>query len=237
MIDEEATFDAYGYRSEQLSGGSGKPVIVICTWCGNSFARKKKESSGNRFCSRACMGKYESANRQGENHHNYKGGKITLVCIVCGESYEQRRDKADASSYCSNKCKGKDSCGWTIGEKRPPRTLEHRIRLSASKQGVSYDEWDGFLRYAEYCEKFDEACRERVRKKFDRKCFICAKSEEDNGQKLSVHHVDMSKSQGCNDEEWKLVPVCRACHVGMHSVKWKSRIEYLLDNVYDNELF
>lgn len=63
---------------------------------------------------------------------------------------------------------------------------------------------------------------------------MCGLSEEENvGQrKLSVHHVDMNKDQGCNGHKWKLVPLCTSCHRKSHTKIWIARIEYLLNNAW-----
>jgi len=85
----------------------------------------------------------------------------------------------------------------------------------------------------EYCYKFNNECKEHNREKFGRSCFICGRVEEENGEKLSVHHVDMNKNQGCNDIDWKLIPVCRSCHGTInYNNMWKCRIIWLLDNIY-----
>lgn len=83
-----------------------------------------------------------------------------------------------------------------------------------------------------YCHKFNNDCRERNRKKYGRLCFLCGKDETSNGRRLSVHHVDMNKDQGCNDHAWKLVPLCKSCHAHGHSKLWQARIEYLLTKDY-----
>jgi hypothetical protein len=110
---------------------------------------------------------------------------------------------------------------------RPPRTYEHRRNHSASVQGVPVEEWEGFASHIEYCEKFDETIKEYIRDKYNRECFMCGKSEEKNTQKLSVHHVDTNKQQGCDGHEWKLVPLCRRCHGKMLSIVCRTRIEYI----------
>jgi hypothetical protein len=105
-------------------------------------------------------------------------------------------------------------------------------RLSARNQDIPYDEWQGFVDNNEYCDKFDDECRESNREKYDRCCFLCGKDELGENRRLSVHHVDMNKDQGCNDHEWKLVPLCRSCHSKAHSKLWQARIEWLLKNIY-----
>lgn len=83
---------------------------------------------------------------------------------------------------------------------------------------------------SKYCNKFNDECREHNRDKYDRECFICGKDESDNSRRLSVHHVDMNKDQGCDGEKWKLVPLCQSCHSRAHSELWQARIEYLLSS-------
>lgn len=110
--------------------------------------------------------------------------------------------------------------------------------LSAALQGVPYDEWEGFAIDSPYCPRFNEACRESNREKYGRRCFITGKMESDNitktckARKLSVHHVDMNKAQGCDGHAWKLVPLGVECHGTAHGVIWAARIDYLLEHVW-----
>ena len=84
-----------------------------------------------------------------------------------------------------------------------------------------------------YCYKFDEDCREHNREKYERECFFCGKTEEENKTKLCVHHVDYNKNQGCDETpDWKLIPLCSSCHGITNGNKerreiWKARILYL----------
>lgn len=110
----------------------------------------------------------------------------------------------------------------------PERKMEWRRRTSAANQGIPYEEWTGFSNRGNYCENFDEACRERIREKYNRLCYICNDNEENNGQKLSVHHVDQNKNQGCDGVLWKLVPLCRKCHSIALGEPLRSRIGFLL---------
>ena len=111
-----------------------------------------------------------------------------------------------------------------------------RRKVSAALQGISYDEWEDFAVDSPYCPAFNEACRESNREKYGRRCFICGLPEAENitktgkQKKLSVHHVDMNKNQGCDGHEWKLVPLCMNHH--SHGVVWTERIKYLLRIVW-----
>lgn len=125
-----------------------------------------------------------------------------------------------------------------IGDAHKEKTIseETRRKVSAALQGISYDEWEGFAVNSPYCPAFNEACRESNREKYGRRCFICGLPEAENitktgkQKKLSVHHVDMNKNQGCDGHEWKLVPLCMNYH--RHSVVWTERIKYLLRIVW-----
>lgn len=126
----------------------------------------------------------------------------------------------------------------TSGEKHPNygthRTDETKKRISATLLKQTYDEWESYAVNSPYCPKFNNACKESNRDKYNRLCFICGLPENDNitstgkHKKLSVHHVDMNKQQGCEGHEWKLIPVCVCCHGGLHSDVMMSRIEYIL---------
>lgn len=113
---------------------------------------------------------------------------------------------------------------------------EVRQKSSATKQGVAYDDWEEFAKEQKYCPRFNETCRESCRAKHNRECFICGKPESNNITKtgkhhrLSVHHVDMDKAQGC-ESNWKLVPLCMSCHKSVHNEELIARLGYLIKEV------
>ena len=89
------------------------------------------------------------------------------------------------------------------------------------KRSGNYKDGISFL---PYCEKFDENLKERVRDFFNRCCYICGKSEQEqieemisNGKrpikKLDVHHVNYDKMVCCNDVKPLFVPLCHSCHM------------------------
>lgn len=119
----------------------------------------------------------------------------------------------------------------------PDQMLSHRMKQSASMQGISIDEWESFATEQKYCPAFNKHIREQVRAKYDYVCFVCGLTQDENvtkngeNRKLAVHHYDMNKDQGCNGYEWKLVPLCMHCHAFAHNDVWEQRIEYLLNGV------
>lgn len=102
------------------------------------------------------------------------------------------------------------------GENNPfygkKHTKEIRILMSAQKQNIDVEDWDGFINHLPYCEKFNYKFKERIRNKYNRVCFLCPKTEEENGQRLSVHHVNYHKNCLCDDVKCEFVPLCVSCH-------------------------
>lgn len=117
--------------------------------------------------------------------------------------------------------------------KGKPWSEASRKKLSATHQGITYDEWESFACDKKYCPKFNESCRESNRAKYNYECFICGKHQSENVtkngkiRKLSVHHIDMDKQQGCDGHRWKLIPTCMNCHPGTHNTEVIARLEYL----------
>lgn len=100
-------------------------------------------------------------------------------------------------------------------------TVKKRIdegKIKPWKPGCEHPNWKGGISKLPYCEKWTEEKREEIRNQYNRKCYICAKDEKDNitrtvkQWKLSVHHIDEDKEQGCNGKVWKLVPLCLQHH-------------------------
>ena len=162
---------------------------------------------------------------------------IVVMCDMCCQYRVIRNDQYhDLCQPCSVSVPPTQTHRDKLSKsgKRRFESDEEHIRLSCTKQGISRDEWTGFSIYGEYCEKFDDACRERIRDKYDHECFVCGKNEKENiaksgkQRKLAVHHIDMNKDQGCNGVDWKLAPLCMCCHAISHTPKWHARIEYIL---------
>lgn len=223
---------------------SWNSVMRACEVCGKEFTLKVSavKKGRGRFCSRECKGKWMSGNQLGGNSPSWNGGKVTKACEVCGKEFSVFPSQSH-HKFCSRECQGKHQSEarrgtpHPMGENSPlfnkPRSLEARKRISATKQSIPYDEWEEFAKDSPYCPRFNEACRESNREKFDRRCFLSDMTEDDNKQKLSVHHYDMNKAQGCDGHAWKLVPLCKKLHSTSHTPTWTARIVYLLEHVWN----
>lgn len=140
----------------------------------------------------------------------------TIVCNRCGKCFQSKRGKVVCES-CSKSCA---NVLKFFAKSRNPHKKRIPTSSSPIKHDVMYHNKSHTVHtgsHTKYCDKFDNACRERIRNKYDRVCFYCGKDEYTNNAKLSVHHLDMNKDQGCNGHEWRLVPLCRTCHGKAHT--------------------
>ena len=276
MIDEEATFEMFGYRSTDLKKKSSRPIVAVCDDCGR--VRILKMDDYRDLCHKCAMKskKVRAKIVESQNRPEVKAKKREAIKKLWEDS-NIRAKYAEASLISQNrpevKAKKRESAKkmWEDPDvkakrieallvaqnrpevkakrakakkkewenKTPDDRMEFNILISCGIQGIPRDEFDGFASN-EYCNKFNESCREHNREKYDRKCFLCGELESENGRKLDVHHIDGNKDQGCNGHDWKLTPLCMSCH-GMTKGKrnldlWHARIMYLHKHVWKRDM-
>ena len=139
----------------------------------------------------------------------------------------------------TGKTKKPHSSDSRIGTHRPENV---RKKISDSLKGPNNPKWRGG-QSIEYCEKFDDNFKERIRNKFNHKCFLCGKQEHLNITKtnkvikLSIHHIDYNKNSICNGKEWAFIPLCMRCHGKTGSSRWywfNLFINYWIDDTNKN---
>lgn len=147
--------------------------------------------------------------------------------------------KKKLSEIKSGKNCGKNNIFY--GKKHSKETKRKMSMNHKNVFGINNPNWNGGISLGKYCSKFNNECRENNRNKFYNKCFLCGKTEIENGRKLSVHHVDYNKNQGCNDD-LKLIPVCMKCHSktsGRHLRDYYeeliSRLLYIRELIFEYE--
>lgn len=86
------------------------------------------------------------------------------------------------------------------------------IRKKCGSPGKLNPRWLGGISFFPYCKEWKPEIKEKTRNTYKRTCFVCGKTEEENGRKLDVHHIDYNKMQGCKSKKWRLLPLCRSCH-------------------------
>jgi len=126
----------------------------------------------------------------------------------CSKEHKEKISNENKGKISINKGK----CFSDISRKRMSDSAmnKHNLEKNAS--------WKGGISFEPYCIKFNEKKKEEVREQYNRKCVICGIDEKDNITKtnklikLSVHHIDEDKEQGCNGKPWNLKPLCMHCH-------------------------
>lgn len=137
--------------------------------------------------------------------------------------------------------KGKHPTEKTL-KKMSENNCMKRPEIIAKISGENHPNWLGGKSFGIYCPKFNNKKKEEIRNKYNRCCIICDKPETTNitknGKqiKLSVHHIDYNKLQGCENHEWRLVPLCISCHMKTNRKKSRNTWEEKIKNIiYEKE--
>jgi hypothetical protein len=197
-------------------GGIGGKIKRKCKMCGGGCEVDKcqVEKGQGLFCSRECYINYQKGNSI----------KVKTICDYCGKIIYRDPSKMQHKlhgTFCTSACYDKWQRKNIHGENSP--------------------NWQGGKSFEPYCHKFNTKFKNYIRTKFDNVCFLCDKTEEENGRKLSVHHVNYDKACGCaeTEEEKKadnktcqFVPLCVSCNskVNKDRDKWEKYFKEKLKN-------
>jgi len=155
--------------------------------------------------------------------------------FCCQKSYYKNNKKYYKQYYKNNRNKFKQNYenSRKLNTNRQG-SEEYKIEISCRQQGIVRKDWNGFVTKQKYCNLFNEKFREKIRDRFYRKCFLCNKSEINNGKRLSVHHVNYNKNCLCGSV-CEFVPLCMKCHAKTNGSRqyWEDLIMcYLYPNRY-----
>lgn len=201
----------------------------LCPICKNEFYVKKSAFKRRKYCSRSCANKARSLNQI------FIENRVEKTCLFCNKTFYTTPNEINRGrgKYCSHKCFSNDKktrekricleCGsefevpqWkiNIGEGNfCSRACFNANPLNTNRpRGSENHAWKGGISFEPYCPQFNEEFKERVRKFWNRKCGICGKSEQTNGKKLSVHHVNYEKMVFCDTTSPIFIPLCSSCH-------------------------
>ena len=154
----------------------------------------------------------ESKKKLSESH---KGQKAWNKGIPTSEETKKKISNSEKGRKAWNKgvsCPEEIRKKISESLKGKPFSEERKRNISESIKGEKNGNWNGGNSFEPYCYLFNKEFKEKVRDKFNRKCFICGKSEEENGKKLSVHHINYNKNCLCDDSNCLFVPLCNSCH-------------------------
>lgn len=98
---------------------------------------------------------------------------------------------------------------------------ENNNMFGVHRFGESAPNWKGGPARGDYPLEFNNELKEFIRERDNHICQLCDKTEEENGRKLDVHHIDYNKQ---NVDLENLITLCRRCHVKTNSLRdfWES---------------
>ena len=123
------------------------------------------------------------------------------------------------------------------GKKYGPET---RAKMSIAQSGPNNPAWRGGISYEPYCPKFNGNLKKRIRYFFDNECIICGKSEKDNEQSLSCHHVEYNKQACCDGKLVQFAALCRICHnktTHGDRERWENMLHIIICEIYNNRSY
>ena len=209
---------------------SHKRVVVICEGCGKE--REITYQARNHLCGFCARSGENNPNygKSGENtsfygkHHSEETRKkMSEVRTGKHPSEESRKNMSKAQSGENHPLYGKHRSEETrkkiseglSGENNPMYGKhlpeETRKKISGALSGENAPNWKGGISFGKYCKLFNNSFKKSVRDNYHNTCFLCGKTKEEEGQNLSVHHVNYNKDCLCGST-CEFVPLCASCH-------------------------
>lgn len=217
------------YCSPQCHNLGSKKNIkeTTCPVCGKNFHLKpsrRNERKTGPFCSRECFSKSK-----------------LITCPICGKEFYREPwfvKKHKTGTFCSVECRSKSDEYKKQVAMSVSKVTKGELNPMYGRSGKLSPAWRGGPVNKGYCPKFNEDLRESVREAFGRRCYLCGKTEADDGRRLAVHHVDYMRSQGCG-QRWSLIPLCLVCHAKTTASSnrhyyFNRLINYWLDKYIEN---
>lgn len=219
-------------------------ITLYCIICGKEMLLHPFESY-RKYCSHKCQG-VDCLGEKNPAKRLESRKKISIKHKGKFVSEETKRkisvNHADLSgskhplygTHCSEETKlriGNGNRG-----KVHPHTEEYKKCASERNKGPLNPNWKDGASFKPYCPKFNNAIKTEIREIFGNVCLLCGLSEQENVRrnnkpiKLDVHHVFYDKEDGCNDNDFILVPLCRRCHIHTNAMRelWPSVIIYMI---------
>lgn len=173
------------------------------------ISAKNLISSDTQSC--GCLQKERVAEARSIDLTGQTFGRLTAI-----ESTKERDSSGSVVWRCICNCAEKTIClipakSLTSGNTQSCGCL-HKEKASeecAGRYGPKNPLWKGGISFEPYPFEFNTAFKEKIRDRDNRICRNCSKTERENGQRLSVHHIDYIKE---NINPANLLSLCAQCH-------------------------
>ena len=87
--------------------------------------------------------------------------------------------------------------------------LDVKVARSAHMKADLNPNWKGGIGKLPYPFNFNNKLKELIRERDGYICQLCSKTQEENNQRLSIHHIDYDKD---NLDPKNLISLCRSCN-------------------------
>ena len=133
----------------------------------------------------------------------------------------------------------KDEIRKKLSESNKNPSEETRRKMSESKLGDRCSAWRGGISFLPYCQKFNREFKDRVRAFFGYRCIECGKTEDENGKKLHVHHVNYDKMVCCNDVKPLFVALCTSHNskANFNRTYWEDHYTTIVNERYGGQCY
>jgi endogenous inhibitor of DNA gyrase (YacG/DUF329 family) len=168
--------------------------------------------------------------------------KCKVNCKYCGKEYEVIPYRKNKTKFCSYSCKSKSqpkgdsspywkgrliqicpNCGKEFEIRTSKKGLRKFCSLNCKMSGKFNRFWRGGRAKLGYGIEFNNALKDKIRKRDNLKCLICGLPEDKSYRKLCIHHIDENKYNNNLDN---LISVCSSCHTIIHNKKEKINGNY-----------
>lgn len=257
MIHVEATIKYKGYNPDTLTSGSNKRICVICDHCGRVRYVRKRDYRD--LCFNCSMIKQKNnpiwQKNQAEGSRRIvsdpewirkqRAGMDKIMMnpdwqIHLKEGAKKRvLDPVWIKNHKDGVVKNAKNSEWlkkiTENNRNRVKDPDWSKRLSAGQQGISFEEWDGFVISVSarmYNSSEYKEWRKSVFKRDNYTCQMCDK----RGGKLNSHHI----YKFSNNPEFVFdinngITLCYDCHVSrVNQHEEEYEIEFL-SRIFDNK--
>ena len=112
-----------------------------------------------------------------------------------------------------------------LGDKNPSKRKEVRIKISAYRQGIKIQDWDGFITEKQYDEVFkSQEFRKMIKERDFDMCILCKKIDKKN----LIHHIDCIKTNSIPEN---CITMCRGCHNKVHGNQHRHQYHYYTEKI------
>lgn len=103
---------------------------------------------------------------------------------------------------------------------------ESKNNIREKTSGPNSCHWKGGVSKENYPSEFDANLRSEIRNRDNYICQLCGKTQQAEGRRLSVHHIDYDKT---NNQDLNLITLCRKCNgkVNRGRLFWEASLKEL----------